>query len=92
MSARNFSMRAAASSIRASSVSVNFMAAGNGALQDSQAVKRRLKTANPQTGHLNLDGLAIDESCRHAASESLRRRSVPERDRSRVGVPVPLKI
>ncbi len=54
-------MRAAASSIRASSVSVNFMAAGSGALQDSQVATRRLKTANPQAGHLNRDELDIDE-------------------------------
>jgi len=39
---------------------VNIRFAGSGALHDSQAAIRRLKTVKPQAGHLNLDESVIE--------------------------------
>jgi hypothetical protein len=39
---------------------VNIKFAGSGALHDSQAAIRRLKTVKPQAGHLNLDESVIE--------------------------------
>jgi hypothetical protein len=39
---------------------VNIKSAGSGALHDSQAAIRRLKTVKPQAGHLNLDESVIE--------------------------------
>ena len=39
---------------------MNIKSAGSGALHDSQAAIRRLKTVKPQAGHLNLDVSVIE--------------------------------
>jgi hypothetical protein len=51
---------------------VNIKLAGSGALHDSQAATRRLKTAKPQAGHLNLDESVIDVGWQAASGKALR--------------------
>ena len=60
MSRRIFSIRADSASSRASSAALKRMPAGSGALHDSQAASRRLKTVNPHAGHLNLGEPVIE--------------------------------
>jgi hypothetical protein len=74
MSARMVAIREDSSSSRARSVPVNNKFAGSGALQDSQAAIRRLKTVKPQAGHLNLDESVIKLGLQAGAMDPLHPR------------------
>lgn len=76
MSARILAIRADSSSSRASSLPVNSRFAGSGALHDSQAAIRRLKTAKPQAGHLNRDESVIEVGLQ-AAQRDVSHLAVP---------------
>ena len=71
MSARILAIRADSSSSRASSLPVNIKFAGSGALHDSQAAIRRLKTVKPQAGHLNRDESVIEVGLQAAPCDML---------------------
>ena len=50
---------------------MNIKFAGSGALHDSQAAIRRLKTVKPQAGHLNLDESVIEVGFQAAPRDML---------------------
>ena len=63
---------------------MNIKLAGSGALHDSHDATRRLKTAKPQAGHLNLDESVIEVEVSGGAVEHVTQsRTLPDTGRSR---------